>query len=178
MEGSIGAPFLHNVGIRTVAERDCHVARRREGTCQDRAEQHGRVRPIGNGWRIQILKVGAVTTSMFVFTAGEGRAPRPPPLKKLLAMSTASGASPGCAFDSTWNVKSTKFEFTGGGGIRWRRIEQADPVSPSVVSTEHEPVNDSLPTRLDKALEWLTLSRDTWKEKCKETKIIPKIDEP
>ena len=35
-------------------------------------------------------------------------------------------------------------------------------------------VNDSLPTRLDKALEWLTLSRDTWKEKCKETKLLLK----
>jgi SMC interacting uncharacterized protein involved in chromosome segregation len=35
-------------------------------------------------------------------------------------------------------------------------------------------VNDSLPTRIDKTLAWLTRSRDTWKEKCKETKLLLK----
>jgi chromosome segregation ATPase len=35
-------------------------------------------------------------------------------------------------------------------------------------------VSGSLPTRIDKALEWLTRSRDTWKEKCKETKLLLK----
>ena len=32
-------------------------------------------------------------------------------------------------------------------------------------------VRDSLPTRIDKTLEWLTQSRDAWKEKCKITKL-------
>lgn len=35
-------------------------------------------------------------------------------------------------------------------------------------------VSGSLPTRIDKALKWLTRSRDTWKEKCKETKLLLK----
>lgn len=30
---------------------------------------------------------------------------------------------------------------------------------------------DKLPMRMDKALQWLTISRDTWKEKCLSTKL-------
>lgn len=33
---------------------------------------------------------------------------------------------------------------------------------------------NSLPTRIDKTLEWLTLSRNIWKKKCKETKLLLK----
>ena len=30
---------------------------------------------------------------------------------------------------------------------------------------------NKLPMRMDKALQWLTISRDTWKEKCLSTKL-------
>lgn len=32
-------------------------------------------------------------------------------------------------------------------------------------------VSDTFPIRIDKALEWLKRSRDTWKEKCRQTKL-------
>jgi chromosome segregation ATPase len=35
-------------------------------------------------------------------------------------------------------------------------------------------VNDTLPKRMDKALAWLERSRDTWKEKCRKTKLLLK----
>jgi hypothetical protein len=35
-------------------------------------------------------------------------------------------------------------------------------------------VSDFLPTRVDKALAWLERSRDTWKDKCRQTKLLLK----
>ena len=35
-------------------------------------------------------------------------------------------------------------------------------------------VVSGLPVRIDKTLEWLTRSRDKWKDKCKETKLLLK----
>jgi hypothetical protein len=35
-------------------------------------------------------------------------------------------------------------------------------------------VSGTLPTRIDKALAWLERSRNTWKEKCRQTKLLLK----
>lgn len=35
-------------------------------------------------------------------------------------------------------------------------------------------VNRTLPTRIDKTLAWLERSRDTWKEKCSQVKLLLK----
>jgi chromosome segregation ATPase len=35
-------------------------------------------------------------------------------------------------------------------------------------------VSDFLPTRVDKALAWLERSRDTWKDKCRQAKLLLK----